>query len=79
MYITPVVYSNDVNSSLLQKIIKHNPLTYLISVPRDLLIGIKPAYMQGFWISTLIVTLFFIIVVQFYYFSVNKIVEKILE
>lgn len=37
MYITPVVYTSQPASPLLQEILRWNPLTYLLGFPRDLL------------------------------------------
>ena len=52
MYLTPLVYSPKVDSPILQTIIKYNPLNYLISIPRDLLIGEEIINLHGFFIST---------------------------
>lgn len=80
MYLSPVVYSPKVESAFLQTIIKYNPLTYLISVPRDYLIGSTPEVsMTGFWYATIATVVIFIFVVEFYLSSVNKIIEKIFE
>lgn len=79
MYFTPVVYTNNVNSPFLQKIISVNPLTYLLGVPRDLLIGEQITQWTEFWISTGITILIFILIIHFFFKSVYKIVERIFD
>ncbi len=79
MYLTPVVYTKNVDSELLQLIIKYNPLSYLISIPRDILTGTTITDWNGYWISVLFVVILFIVVIQFFILSAKKIIEKILE
>lgn len=79
MFLTPVVYTERVDSAFLQSIIKYNPLTYLISVPRNLLIGSPVQHLDYFWMSAGLAVLAFVAVIHFYFNSVYKIVEKILE
>lgn len=79
MYFTPVVYTNNVKSEFLQTMFKYNPLTYLVSVPRDLLIGEPVTNWNYYWISSAVALVLFIIVIQFFFKSVNKIVERIFE
>ena len=79
MYFTPVVYTNNVDSPFLQSAFKYNPLTYLLSVPRDLLIGAPINNWANYWISAGLALVLFIIVIQFFFKSYSKIVERIFE
>ncbi len=79
MFLTPVVYTNNVKSEFLQAIIKYNPLTYLLSIPRDLLVGAPIANWDGYWISSGIAIVLFVLVIHFFFNSVYKIVERIFE
>jgi lipopolysaccharide transport system permease protein len=79
MYVTPIIYSDNVNSVLLQKIIKYNPLNYLITIPRNLLIGSEITTYKFYLISSVFAIIVFILVFQFYFISVKKIIEKVLE
>jgi lipopolysaccharide transport system permease protein len=79
MFLTPVVYTADVKSPFLQSIIQVNPLTYLISVPRDLLLGDPVNMWEGYWISAGFAILIFVLVIHFFFNSVYKIVERIFE
>jgi lipopolysaccharide transport system permease protein len=79
MFLTPVVYTTKVDSEFLQSIIQVNPLTYLISIPRDLLIGDEVANWTPYWISAAFAFFIFILVIHFFFNSVYKIVERIFE
>ena len=79
MFLTPIVYTADVKSPFLQQIILYNPLTYLVSVPRDLLLRNPVTMWEGYWISTAFAILIFIFVLHFFFNSVYKIVERIFE
>jgi lipopolysaccharide transport system permease protein len=79
MFLTPVVYTTKVDSDFLQRIIQVNPITYLLSVPRDLLIGDPVTSWTGYWISAGLALFVFILVIHFFFNSVYKIVERIFE
>lgn len=79
MFLTPVVYTDKVDSDLLQTVIKYNPLSYLINVPRNLLVGNTVEDLTGYWIASLVAVILFIGVIHFFFNSVYKIVERIFE
>ncbi len=79
MYFTPVVYSDSVDSQFLQTMFKYNPLTYLLGVPRDLLVGAQVTDWSAYWVSAGLALLIFIVVIHFFFRSVFKIVERIFE
>lgn len=79
MFLTPVVYTGNVDSVFLQTIIQYNPLTYLLGMPRDLLVGEPIADWTGYWISAGISIVLFIGVIHFFFNSVYKVVERIFE
>jgi lipopolysaccharide transport system permease protein len=79
MFLTPVVYTTKVDSEFLQSIIQVNPLTYLLSIPRDLLIGDEIANWTPYWISAGFALVVFVLVIHFFFNSVYKIVERIFE
>jgi lipopolysaccharide transport system permease protein len=79
MYLTPVVYSEQVNSTLLRTVIQFNPLTYLIGVPRNLLVGLPVENWGAYWLSAVGSALVFLAVVWLFFRSVSKIIERILE
>ncbi len=79
MYLTPVVYTDRVSSDLLQSVIRVNPLTYLLGVPRNLLVGEEVTQWNEFWIATGVTVLLFLIVIHLFFGSVYKIVERIFD
>ncbi len=79
MYLTPVVYSDKVDSEFLQSAINVNPLTYLLGVPRNLLVGEPVTQWNEYWISTGFTIVIFIVVIHFFFGSVYKIVERIFD
>lgn len=49
MYLTPVVFlSSNIKSHMLQSLIMANPLTYLVDVPRSVLLGQGTAYLREY-------------------------------
>ena len=79
LYITPIVYAPHFGNGLLNTITAYNPLTYLISVPRDLITGASSVSLTGYWISSGISLVVFLMVVHFYFISKKKIIEKLLD
>lgn len=79
MYFTPVVYTDKVESPFLQQIISINPLTYLLGVPRDLLVGTPIVSWNEYWLSAGFALVVFILVIHFFFKSVYKIVERIFD
>ena len=77
MYLTPVVYSNKVDSPLLQEIIKYNPLTYLVSFPRDILISNSFYKPEIYLICSAVTLLFFFITVKSYTAAEPKVMERL--
>ncbi len=76
MYITPVVYANDPGSELLQSIIRWNPITYLLSFPRDLLT--QGSFFQPVtfaWVSGATV-LFFVLTLRYFRYAQPKVMER---
>jgi lipopolysaccharide transport system permease protein len=76
-YVTPVVYSPEGKTDFLEKIVKYNPLTYLIMSAREMMIGNK-LYQQGkfFWVALLCFAIFFF-TVRFFYVSSRNLTERI--
>lgn len=54
MFLTPVLYNGRHPSGILSVLMRYNPLTYLLGLPRDLLIGVSYNSWKGYWISCLI-------------------------
>lgn len=76
-YLTPVVYSKKVDSALIQSIIQYNPLTYLIDVPRNLLLGIEVTDWQPYIYCSIGAFIFLILALRFFYLTSTWAFEKL--
>ena len=78
MYITPVIYSPNVENQLLQTVIQWNPMTYLLTGARDLFISGQVQDPSGYLaVSTLAVAIF-LVVWRVFYVSEQKVIEKMI-
>jgi homopolymeric O-antigen transport system permease protein len=78
MYITPVIYSNKVDSEFVQFIVKWNPLTYLVCSARDIIIYGRLYDVTGYFICAGISLALFLISWRLFYVSENKIIERMI-
>lgn len=78
MYITPVIYSSNVADPVLQKIIRWNPLTYLIGAVRDTMIYGKYDHWYGYLLSSLLSLILFLVSWRLFYVSEQKVIEKMI-
>jgi lipopolysaccharide transport system permease protein len=78
MYLTPVIYSDKVNSQFAQSIIKWNPLTYLVCSARDIIIYGKLYDAKGYFICTGLSLLLFMISWRLFYVSEDRIIERMI-
>lgn len=78
MYITPVIYSPNVENPLLQKLIKYNPLTYIIGGMRDAIIYGHIKHFDIYLIITGIVFILFLISWRIFYIAEQKVIEKMI-
>ncbi len=78
MYITPVIYSQDVSDPLLSSIIKYNPLTYLIGGARDCVIYGRIDNIGVFIGIGLFTFLMFLVSMRLFYVTEQRVVEKMI-
>lgn len=78
MYITPVIYSPNVEDPLLQKLIKYNPLTYIIGGIRDAIIYGRIEHFDIFLIITGAVFVMFLISWRIFFIAEQKVIEKMI-
>ncbi len=76
MFITPVIYSEKVESNLLQAIIKYNPLTYLIAGARDTLIHGRIEHFEAFALASFFSFAVFLLASRTMYLSEDKVIER---
>lgn len=78
IYLTPVIYSSDFKNPLLQRLIKWNPLTYLVTGVRDMIIYGKIDHLERFMASSLFALLVFLFSWKLFYVSEEKVIEKMI-
>ncbi len=78
IYATPVIYSSNIQSPLLKKIIYWNPLTYLISVPRDAILTGKIENWPHYFIAAGVSLFVFIISWRLFFVSEEIVIEKMI-
>jgi lipopolysaccharide transport system permease protein len=78
IYITPVIYSPKYNNALLQKIIKWNPLTYLVGGVRDIVIYGRMDHVDRFLYSSLLAFVVFLFSWRLFFISEDKVIEKMI-
>ncbi len=76
MFLTPVLYSKP-TTGLLSSITKYNPLYYLVSVPRDLILMGKTSEWIGFSISSIIAVFIFVICLAIFHLTETRVAERI--
>jgi len=77
-YITPVIYSPDVSSQFLQTMVKLNPLSYLITGARDMLLYGKLDNVEIYLFVTFISFLLFLLALRLFYVAEQRVVEKMI-
>ncbi len=78
LWVTPVIYSDRVESPIIQSIIQWNPLTYLVCSSRDIIIYGRLYDATGYFICTGLALFLFLISWRLFYVSENKIVERMI-
>jgi lipopolysaccharide transport system permease protein len=78
MYITPIIYSTHIDNHLLQKVIKWNPLTYLVGDVRDIIIYGKIENIEFFIVSSIFALILFMLSWRMFFISEYKVIERIL-
>lgn len=78
LFITPVIYSPKIDSPLVQEIIKWNPLTYLVSGIRDIIIFGKLESPMEFYLFSGLSLVIFLFAWRLFYISENKVIERMI-
>ena len=78
MFITPVIYDSSEKVLWLQQCNLYNPLTYLITAPRDLILTGTMSNPFYYIVSIVMTILLFMIALRFFYISEKKVIEKMI-
>ena len=76
MFLTPVLYAKPA-TGLLASLTKYNPLYYLISAPRDLVLLGESTEWRGFLIASLISLIVFILCLMTFHLTETRVTERI--
>ena len=78
MFITPVIYDSSEKVLWLQQCNLYNPLTYLITAPRDLILTGTMSNPFYYIVSIVMTILLFMVALRFFYISEKKVIEKMI-
>ncbi|MDP3284976.1 MAG: ABC transporter permease [Desulfobacterales bacterium] len=78
MYLTPIIYSDNVTNHLVREIIKWNPLTYLVCSCRDIIIFGRLYNTLGYLICSGASLLLFLVSWRLFYVSEDRIIERMI-
>lgn len=78
MFITPVIYDSSEKVLWLQQCNLYNPLTYLITAPRDLILTGTMSNPFYYIVSIVMAILLFMVALRFFYISEKKVIEKMI-
>ncbi|MEQ9299474.1 MAG: ABC transporter permease [Cyclobacteriaceae bacterium] len=78
IYTVPIIYSDKVESELLQFVNKYNPLTYLVCSMRDLVLFGNLYEWRVFIVVSVVSILILIFVLKTFYVLENKIIERMI-
>lgn len=76
LFITPILYENP-SGGALAELTQFNPLFYLVTVPRDILLVGAVTQWQEYWIATLFSTFIFIVGLVIFHLTEKRIAERI--
>jgi len=78
VYTTPVIYTDNVSSDLIQNIIKWNPLTYLVCSARDIILKGKLYDTSGYFIAAGLSLIVFLISWRLFFISEDRLIERMI-
>ena len=77
MYLSPVVYVTNFQQPLLRAIVAYNPLTYLIDMPRELVLMGRTTGWEGFALASLFSLVVLALGIHGFYLIKDKVVERL--
>lgn len=76
MYATPIIYADSFDNEFVQTVITWNPLTYLVCSCRDIVIYGRLYEPRGYFISSALALLLFLVSWRLFFVSEDKLVER---
>jgi len=78
IFLTPVIYAPNFSNPFLMAVVKWNPLTYIVSAPRDMIVYGKINNVEQFLITSLVSFALFLLAWRLFYVSEEKVIEKMI-
>ena len=78
LWLTPVIYSSQVDNELVRTLIAWNPLTYLVCSARDMIIAGRLYHAGGYWLCAGLAMALFLISWRLFYVSEGKVIERMI-
>ncbi len=78
LYITPVIYSKDIPNQTLKNIIELNPLSYLITAGRDIILYGRIDNFDRYIVISIVTFLLFLLSLRIFFVSEDKVIEKMI-
>jgi lipopolysaccharide transport system permease protein len=76
MFLTPVLYAKP-KIGMLAQVTKYNPLYYLISAPRDLVLSGTSTELSGFFVTSIVSIIVFIVCLIIFHLTETRVAERI--
>jgi lipopolysaccharide transport system permease protein len=76
MFLTPILYAKP-STGILAEVTTYNPLYYLVSVPRDIVLGGTINDWEGFAVASLLSVLIFLVCLIAFHLTETRIAERI--
>jgi len=78
LYITPIIYSPNVENHFLQSIIQWNPLTYLVGGVRDMIVYGRIEHIDRYIYASIFAMIVFVFSWRLFFVSEEKVIEKMI-
>jgi lipopolysaccharide transport system permease protein len=77
LWLTPVVYARRDVDGLLGTIVEWNPMTYLVTAPRSLILGHGVGHVTGFAVASGLALVLFLVATRLFHVSQPQLVERL--
>lgn len=78
IFLTPIIYSDQIENEVVRTIIRYNPLTYLVGSARDIVLYGRLYDNTGYAIFSVLAIVLFLIAWRLFYVSESQIVERMI-
>lgn len=76
MFLTPILYARP-KMGLLSTLTSYNPIYYLISIPRELILLGSSSELKGYFLSSIVSALIFLICIVIFHLTESRVTERV--